>query len=40
MVTDKNFRDEKIRCKINLELAKISALPSSKYEKYEYLVGK
>ena len=40
MTTDKNFRDEEIRYEINLEVAKISALPSSKFDKYEYLIGK
>ena len=32
--------DEKIQCNINREAAKVSALSSSKIDKYEYLTGK
>ena len=33
------IRHEKIRCDINKEAAKISALSSGKIHKYEYLTG-
>ena len=38
MINDK-IRDEKRLCNINREVAKISALPSGKIDKYEYLTG-
>ena len=34
------IRDEKIQYNINREAAKVSALSSSKIDKYEYLTGK
>ena len=40
MTIDDKIRDEKLQCDINREAAKISALPSSKYDKCEYLTGK
>ena len=33
------IRDEKLQYDINREAAKISALPSNKINKYEYLIG-
>ena len=33
------IRDEKLKCDINREAAKISALSSKKFNKYEYLTG-
>ena len=38
MINDK-IRDEKRLCDINREVAKTSALPSGKIDKYEYLTG-
>ena len=40
MTIDDKIRDEKLQCDINREAAKISALPSSKNDKCEYLTGK
>ena len=34
------IKDEKLQYNINREAAKISALPSRKIDKYEYLTGK
>ena len=39
MTIDDQLRDEKIQYGINREAAKISALPSGKIRKYEYLIG-
>ena len=39
MTINDQIRDEKIQYDINREAAKISALPSSKICKYEYLTG-
>ena len=39
MTIDDNIRDEKIQYDINREAAKISALSSGKFDKYEYLSG-
>ena len=39
MTIDNKIRDEKIQYDINSEAAKISALPSDKINKYEYLPG-
>ena len=39
MIIDDQIRDEKLKCDINKEAAKISALSSSKIDKYEYLTG-
>ena len=38
MIVDQ-IRDEKLQYDINREAAKISALPSGKIDKYEYLTG-
>ena len=40
MTIDNKIRDEKLQYDINREAAKISALPSGKIDKYEYLTGK
>ena len=40
MTIDDQIRDEKLQYEINGEAAKISALSSSKFDKYEYLTGK
>ena len=40
MTINDQVRDEKLRCIINGETAKISALLSGKIHKYEYLTGK
>ena len=40
MTTNDQIRDEKLQYDINRESAKISALPSTKIDKYEYLTGK
>ena len=40
MTIDDQVRDEKLRCDINREAAKISALSSGKIGKYKYLLGK
>ena len=37
MTVDDIIRDEKLRCNIYKEIAKISALLSGKIDKYEYL---
>ena len=37
MKTDDKIRDEKLQYDINREVAKISALSSGKFDKYEYL---
>ena len=39
MTIDDQVRDEKLQCNINREAAKISALLSNKFNKYEYLTG-
>ena len=39
MTIDDKIRDEKLQHGINREAAKISALSSSKINKYEYLTG-
>ena len=39
MTIDDNIRDEKIKCGINREAAKISPLSSGKIDKKEYLAG-
>ena len=39
MTTDDQIRDQKLQYNINGEAAKISALPSNKIGKYEYLIG-
>ena len=39
MITDGKIRDEKLQYHINREGAKISALSSSKIDKYEYLTA-
>ena len=39
MTIDDQIRDEKLQYDINREAAKISALSSSKINKYEYLTG-
>ena len=40
MTIEDQIRDEKLQYDINREAAKISALPSDKIDKYEYLVKK
>ena len=40
MTIDDKIRDEKLQYDINREEEKISALPSGKSDKYEYLTGK
>ena len=39
MTTDDQIRDEKLQYDINREAAKISALSSKEFNKYEYLTG-
>ena len=39
MTVDEKIRYEKLQYDINREAAKISALPSGKIDKYEYLTG-
>ena len=39
MTINEKVSDEKLRYDINREAAKISALSSSKIDKYEYLTG-
>ena len=39
MIIDDQIRDKKLQYNINTEAAKISALPSGKIDKYEYLTG-
>ena len=39
MTSDGQIRDEKLQYNINREAAKISALSSGKFDKYEYLTG-
>ena len=39
MTIDVKIRDEKLQYDTNRESAKISALPSGKIDKYEYLTG-
>ena len=39
MTIDDKIRDEKLQHDINREAAKISALSSGKFDKYEYLAG-
>ena len=40
MTIGDQIRDEKLQYNINREAAKISALSSNKFNKYEYLTGK
>ena len=40
MTINEQIRDEKLQYDINKKAAKISALPSGKIDKYEYLIGK
>ena len=40
MTIDNKIRDEKLQYDIKRETAKISALPSGKVRRYEYLTGK
>ena len=40
MKIDDKIKDEKLKYKINRETAKISALSSSKIDKYEFFKGK
>ena len=40
MTSDDKISDEKLQHDINREAARISALPSGKNDKYEYLAGK
>ena len=39
MTIEDQIRDKKLQYDINREVAKISALPSGKIDKYEYLSG-
>ena len=39
MTIDDKITDEKLRCDIDREAAKITALSSEKIDKYEYLTG-
>ena len=39
-INDEKIRNEKLQYNINRETAKISAIPSGKNDKYEYLKGK
>ena len=39
MTIDDQIKSEKLQCDINREAAKISALSSGKFDKYEYLTG-
>ena len=39
MTINDQFRDKKLQYDLNKEAAKISALPSGKIHKYEYLTG-
>ena len=39
MTIDDQIRDEKLQYDINREAAKISALSSKNFDKYEYLIG-
>ena len=39
MTIDDQIRDEKLQCDINREPARISALSSNKFSKYDYLAG-
>ena len=39
MTIDDQMRDEKLEYDINREAARISALSSNKFDKYEYLTG-
>ena len=39
MTIDDQIRDKKLQCDINREAAKISAMSSKKFNKYEYLTG-
>ena len=39
MTVNHKIRDEKLQYDINREAAKISALPSGKIDKYEFLAG-
>ena len=40
MTINEQIRDKKLQYNINKKAAKISALPSGKIDKYEYLTGK
>ena len=39
MTLEDQIKDEKLQYDINTEAAKISALSSGKFDKYEYLTG-
>ena len=39
MTTDDKITDDKLQCNINRQAARISALSSSAFDKYEYLKG-
>ena len=39
MTIEDQIKDEKLQYDINREAAKISALSSNKFDKYEYLTG-
>ena len=39
MIINDQIRDEKLKCDINRETAKISALSSGKIRKHEHLTG-
>ena len=39
MTIDDQIRDQKLQYDINRKVAKISALSSTKFNKYEYLIG-
>ena len=39
MTIEDQIKDEKLQYEINIEAAKISALSSGKFDKYEYLTG-
>ena len=39
MTIEDQIRDEKLQYDINREAAELSALPSGKIDKYEYLTG-
>ena len=40
MTIDNKVRDEKLKCDINREAAKLLTLSSGKIDKYEYLIRK
>ena len=39
MTIDYQIRDEKLQCDVKREAAKVPALSSKKFNKYEYLTG-